>query len=260
MRVAVLALLALAAAPAAAAPPAPKDVVQKLKVALDPPRRSVRTLTFHVSTREATTQATVAEARKVVDGAERRLLVVLAPDGIRGTAYLVQEGGPRPDVQWVYLPAIRRVRTVVSPEAYTAFLNSDYTYADLGFVSARPTYRVLGEAVEGGTNCWKLESVPKETWYYARVVTWVAEDSGLPVKREFYDPANVLWKVERFEQVSKVDGVPTILHRVMEDVQGKTRTEIDVTNLRYDVALPDKLFQPDDLPEASADPIWTRPQ
>ncbi len=101
--------------------------------------------------------------------------------------------------------------------------------------------------------------MPQETWYYARVVTWVAEDGGLPVKREFYDPANVLWKVERFEQVSAVDGVPTVHHRVMEDVQGKTRTEIDVSAVRYDVTLADALFQPDGLPNASADSLWTRP-
>ena len=62
--------------------------------------------------------------------------------------------------------------------------------------------------------------------------------------------------MERWEEVSVVDGMPTALRVSMEDVQAKTRTDIDVSAVRYDVALPEGLLEPALLPKAAASPLW----
>ena len=49
---------------------------------------------------------------------------------------------------WMYLPALDRVRQIVPVETYQRFFDTDFTYADLGFVSRRGQYRLLGR---GGT-------------------------------------------------------------------------------------------------------------
>ena len=81
----------------------------------------------------------------------------------------------------------------------------------------------------------------------------------ISVARDFFDPANQLWKRQRWEQVSEVDGVPTTMHMSMEDVQAKTRTDVDVRSIEYDVDVPDPLFDPASLPSAPTSPVWARP-
>ncbi len=259
MRVIVAASLILASLTASARAAAPDigALVGEMRSALEPARPNIRKLTLRMRGESGeTSQVTVGQVRGTVASNSRILNVVLAPGSLRGIGYLVQEGRPASDVQWLYLPAIGRVRKLVSPEAYTAFLNSDFTYADLGFVSAGARYRLIGTETHDGRRAFRIEGVPKETWYYGRTVTWLAADSRLPLERDLYDPAKQLWKVERWEQLSVVDGVPTALRVSMEDVQGKTRTDIDVSAVRYDVSLPEGLLEPAQLPDAAASPFW----
>jgi hypothetical protein len=251
-------VLVVSAVHAIAGPPEIDTIVERMKSALEPVKPSIRRLTFRASGDGPPAPITVGEARKRVGRSSRHLLVVLAPEVLRGTAGLMYEGGEADDLQWIYSPVIRRVRTIVSPEAYTSFLNSDFTYADLGFVAMRATYALLGEEEIDGEKAWKVEGVPRDRWYYGRTVTWVNQRSGLPHKREFYTPANVLWKVERWDRISTVQGVPTAMRRTMEDVLHKTRTEIDVSSVNYEVWLPDELFDPHELPSAVGHEVWSR--
>src|SRR2546427_4626182 len=65
----------------------------------------------------ATTEIYTLSLHDALPISERRTLnVVLAPEGLRGTAFLVQDDGAASDVQWLYIPAIGRVRQLVSPE------------------------------------------------------------------------------------------------------------------------------------------------
>ena len=108
-----------------------------------------------------------------------------------------------------------------------------------------------------GTRVFRIQAVPPERWYYTRIVTTVAADTFLPIERKFYDPANELWKVERFEGVSTINGVPTVLKTSMDDVQAKSVSTIAVTDLQYGATVPDALLEPDGLPLAATSPIWT---
>ena len=240
-----------------AAPPDVKTIIANMKQAMEPAPASLRKVRLTVAQEGATSSITLGEARaKGADG-NRILAVVLAPADLRGTAYLtLEQPASNADKLWVYVPAIGRVREVVSPEAYSAVLNSDFTYADLGFVTNRSKYSLLGEETTNGVHVYKIQAVPPQTWYYARVVTTVAADSSLPIDRTYYDPANELWKVERFQGVSTIDGVPTALTTTMDDMQSKSRSTLEVTDLRYGAQVPDALMRPESLPQAVASPVW----
>lgn len=234
-------------------------IVKRMRAALEPERPSARKMTFRISgADDDASRVVVGQASSGVGDRRRILTVVLSPESLRGTAYLVEQSSADEDVQWLYLPAIDRVRKVVSPEAYAAFLNSDFTYSDLGMIGRGTRYTLLGEEEQDGTHAYRIEGVPKQTWYYGRTVSWVAADSGLPLQRRLYDAAKQLWKVERWEDVSVVDGVPTTMHVSMNDVQARTRTDINVSAVRYDVDVSDTLFDPSQLPKAAASPLWTQ--
>lgn len=243
--------------PAAAVPPDAVEMVQRMKDALEPTRPSTRRVVLAVRGRDGEEAQWIAgKAFKQLPNGKRSLIVLLEPETLRGTALLIEERMGEPDAKWLYMPALPRVRKIIPVSADEVFLNTDFTYADLGFVSRRGTYRFLGEEERAGKRAYKVEEVPHEQWFYSRIVTWIAADSMLPLQRDYYDRAGVLWKSEYFEKVTVINGVPTPLVIRMEDRQGRTSTELQVSEVRYDVEIPDELFAPERLSQAATSPLW----
>src|SRR5688572_18000837 len=121
--------------PVLAAPPDVNDIVQQMKEVFEPTRQSMRTVTISVAGKEGETAQWVArQVRKQQADGKRTLLVVQDPETIHGNALLVWEKAGEPDAMWWYPPALRRVRKLVPVENYQSFMDTDFTYADLGFV------------------------------------------------------------------------------------------------------------------------------
>jgi len=241
-----------------AAPPDVATMVAKMKAALEPPKASVRQLTLSISAEGgAPTQWTLAEARKSVDGQNRLLTVLLAPQDDRGIASLLLEAtAAKPAMIALYVPDLRRVRTLTGGGANETVLGSDFTYADLSFISPKDHYKFVGTEKLNGKDAYKIEQTPLNPWYYSKVVAWIDPTTMLPIERTYYDPAGALWKVEGFEDVSTIDGQPVATRIKMQDKQTGGSSEIVVTNIRFGVDLPDALFQKDGLPSAIKSPVW----
>ena len=175
---------------------------------------------------------------------------------MNGNSYVIWEPKDNPSVIWTSMPLLRRVRELVGVDVYEHFLGTDFTSADLGFVCLHLQYRLLGEEDHRGKKTYKIEeTVPKERAYYSRVILWVSKDSMLPMQRDYYDVAGLLWKTETFEE-AVIDGVPTPIHIQMQDLHGKSRTDIRVTNVRYHADVPNALFDPAELSRAASSPAW----
>jgi len=276
----------VASAPAFAQPPDAATIARRMKAALEPERSSTRTLLLAMGSagggatdptnrqkevREelgqgaraadgSTTEWTARQALKKLPDGNRILTVILAPDEVKGVAFLVWERTDKPDAEWLYLPAVRRVRKIGPVSAYESFLGTDFTFADLGFVNLRDRkFSLLGEETFAGVPAYKVQEVMAgPVFYYSRIVTWVAKDSMLPLQRDYYDAANQLWKTERFQDVAVIDGTPTVLRIRMEDRISDTSTELRVSKVRYDAVIPDELFDPQKLPQVSKHPLWTQ--
>jgi outer membrane lipoprotein-sorting protein len=253
----VVALLLVGSAVADTAPDI-DTIVSKMKAALEPEVPSVRTMEIAVSTEEGEVRRwTAAQARKRIGDVGYMLTVLLAPEDVKGNALLIIERGKEPDEHWVYLPSVRRVRRVEPVGKYQAFLSTDFTFADFGFVTLDRTYELLGTEEFEGRRAYKIEEVPRERWFYSRIVSWVAADTWFPIRREFYTPAGELWKLERFDQVTRIDGIPTSLRMQMEDVRQRGTSEINVTKISYKAEIPDNLFDPRRLGQAIDSPVWS---
>jgi outer membrane lipoprotein-sorting protein len=242
--------LTLLATPAFASPPEVSTIVQRMKAAFEPEQANTRTVTITVSGPNNSQVSWVAQQARMqqADG-KRTLLVMEQPEDLRGNALLIWERVDQPNTMWWYPPALRRVRQLLPVEVYQRFFDTDLTYADLGYVDRQGNYRLLGEENRHGVQTYAVELVPAQQVYYSRIVTWVAEDTMLPVEREYYDVAGLLWKRMTFEQVTTIDDIPTPLHIRMQDLQQNTRTDVTFSNVRYGVELPPTLFDPQQLPQ-----------
>jgi translation elongation factor P/translation initiation factor 5A len=89
---------------------------------------------------------------------------------------------------------------------------------------------------------------------------WADVETGLPIERNYFDVNNKLYKIERYEHIVAIQNIPTITRVVMTDVQQGSKSELDVTAVKYYQKAPVKLFNPDYLPQAATDQFWKTAQ
>ena len=167
------------------------------------------------------------------------------PADIDGTAFLTWENNDGDDDQFLYLPALRRVRRVVSNQKKNRFVNTDFTYEDLQRRKVdQDTHRILKTETYDDRLCWVLESIPVENAnsQYSRRVSWVAQDLYIPLKVEFYDKRGRLVKQLLNRNLKKIDGFWTVMDAEMQDLNKKTRTLMRISEIKYNRGIPDRVF------------------
>lgn len=234
---------------AVAAEPNANQVIREMKQAIEPSKASTRVITLTAKQAGDTQSVKLIQARKVLpDGTRGSLTFVIEPRDARGLAYLELHNAKSGAKEYTYAPVIRRVRELTPAESYTAFLDSDFTYGDLGFLPTNDKNEFLGTEKEGnGKTFYKVQSTPDAAarqWYYSRYVTWIATDTKLPVKREYYSPAGELFRLELFEDVVQIDGVPTPTKITMTNLGSKSSSELVVSSVSYNNSIPDEFFTP----------------
>jgi len=218
-------------------------ILKKMKNAFEPSLTSTRMVTFVLKSKGEVTNKWVArEARKTGEQGKKSLLVMIEPASVRGIARLITEEEGEVNAMYVYLPALDRIRKIYPVMAYDSFLNTDFTFADLGFIDLRGKHSFIGIEEHDGTKAFKMETVPKDDWYYSRMVSWVTYDNYLPLQRDYYDRAERLWKSQYFEDITTVNNISTPLLVRMVDRQNLTSTEYKISELCYGANVPDEVF------------------
>ncbi len=94
---------------------------------------------------------------------ERLKVVFSTPVQIRGTALLSFSYADRPDDQWLYLPAVKRVKRIASQNKSGPFLSSEFAFEDMMLQELdKFSYALLGAEECGGQRCWRVERRPHD--------------------------------------------------------------------------------------------------
>ncbi len=81
---------------------------------------------------------------EMADDGDRLLVVFETPKSIGGTALLSYAHKFEPDDQWMYLPALKRVKRIASQNKSGPFLSSEFAYEDMALEEVEKfTYRLL---------------------------------------------------------------------------------------------------------------------
>jgi len=96
---------------------------------------------------------------------------------MKGSAYLFWKRADKTTAEWMYCPTIHRVRSISGFTAYDSFFGTDFTYADLGIKDPGGTHRLLGEEMQADMKAYKVETIPRECWYYSSIISWIAVDT-----------------------------------------------------------------------------------
>ena len=119
----------------------------------------------------------------------KQLIRFTSPADIEGTGFLSFEKEDEATEQFLYLPALRRTRRIVSSQKDHRFVNTDFTYEDMERRRVEDyTHIISGEKKKQGRDCWILESRPKAKVQsqYSLVKSWVAKEIYVPLFVEYY--------------------------------------------------------------------------
>jgi hypothetical protein len=141
---------------------------------------------------------------------DKTLSTFLSPADVKGTKVLGWEHIDRDDDQWLYLPALKRVKRIASRNKSGSFMGSEFSYEDIG--NQNPgKYNFSGEpevVMLDGLECYKGERIPKDkNSGYTKQITWVDTKDFLIRKIDYYDRKGELLKTATFSGYKKIDGV-----------------------------------------------------
>jgi hypothetical protein len=133
---------------------------------------------------------------------DKGLTIFDEPRDVKGTAFLSFTHATTPDDQWLYLPALKRVKRIASANKSGPFMGSEFAFEDLSSQEVEKyTYRWLRDESVSERKAWVIERIPQYPHSgYTRQVTWVDMEMYQPLKVEFYDRKKSLLKTLTFEK------------------------------------------------------------
>lgn len=181
---------------------------------------------------------------------KKSILFFQAPAEVKGTGFLAFTHKGKPADQWLYLPALKRVRQI-TPQARTeSFVGTDLSYQDLDIVQEMPSWTeadakssLRGEETVDGVACHVIELAPqREDIGYEKIVLWLGKDDLVPRKLEFFDGETEPAKRLTQRDIKVVDGIPVAHHVDVEAPAKGSKTTIDSSEVRFNQQLEPDLF------------------
>jgi len=133
---------------------------------------------------------------------DKSLTVFENPADVKGTAFLSFSHVLEADDQWLYMPALKRVKRINSANKSGPFMGSQFAYEDLAsFEVNKYKYKYIRDEEINNISTYVVENYPqyKHTGY-TRQLVWVDKKRLIPLKVEYYDRKNVLLKTLAFDQ------------------------------------------------------------
>ena len=166
---------------------------------------------------------------EVEEDGDRSLFVFDEPRDVQGTAFLIHAHKDKADDQWLYLPALKRVKRISSANRSGSFMGSEFAYEDMSPPEVeRFTYRYLRDESCGELTCTVVERFPvDEKSGYSRQVVWQDTEELRLWKVEYYDRKNAhlktltvdgyeryldrYWQASNMNMVNHLTGKSTVL-------------------------------------------------
>lgn len=181
------------------------------------------------------------------DGLEKRLIKFLEPADIRGTGMLIFDFKDATDEMWIYLPALKRTRRIVSNEKGKSFMSSEFTNADMTS-SPLSDFRIRHLPGSGENNQWIIESTPvddekADEYGYSRKISYIRSSDYQFVKMEFYNFDNEHSRTIEIKSVHPLPGGKyTYKNMLAINHRNSRKSEILYTSISAGVDVDDSFF------------------
>lgn len=243
----LLLLLGAAAPVAAEAPPTPAEIM----------RQVLNTDAWGLGDAEVSARAVIKDGRGAArelrfTGRSRRyappltksLIRFQAPADVSGVGFLQIQKSDADDDRHLFLPELGKSRRVAGNTRSSAFMGTDFNYADLDRRDLREGKAVLkGQEPLGKFPCYHMEIAPsRPDSPYARVELWVRTDNFVPLKTLMYSKSNVLLKTLVTQEIKRVEGRWFLTRSLMTNHADGRTTELVIDNVQPKTDIPEDEF------------------
>ncbi len=213
-----------------------------------------RKLTMQMTDRHGKVRVRETRAFRKYFGDEKRTAIFyLKPKNIKDTAFLTYDYDDKEtdDDQWLYLPAMRKVRRISASDRGDYFLGTDLSYEDIKLetrVSVKDyTRKTIGEDVVDGVHCYIVEetAIDNETAEelgHSRRESCVDGTIWMTRRSKFWDLQNKPLKTTHFKNISKVQGLWTAHIIDVENHKTGHHTVFTFSDVNYTDGVKDSIF------------------
>ena len=170
----------------------------------------------------------VATLEGTTDG-DKSHTIFNEPADVKGTGLLTFSHKVDDDDQWLYLPALKRVKRITSSNKSGSFMGSEFAFEDIGSQEVEKyTYKFLREEACEGQPCYVMERYPVSKYSgYTRQVVWMDKAEYRSYKIDYYDRKgsllktlvwkdykrylNKIWRADEMRMLNHQSGKSTLL-------------------------------------------------
>ena len=180
-----------------------------------------------------------------------RMTRFLSPPDVKGTVSLLIEHADKDDDIWIYLPALKKVRRLVSNNKKDSFVGTDFSYADvIGYKVGEWNYKLLKDELVEGQPCYVIEALPKSDAVkasngYSKRIGWLRKDNLMAVKMDYWDESGQMLKTSTYTDIQLVDqkrGKWQAMRLEANNVQTGHRTVIKFESFKANQQVKDEFF------------------
>lgn len=184
---------------------------------------------------------------------DKGLSVFEQPRDVEGTAFLTYSHIEGNDDQWLFLPALKRVKRISSSNKSGPWMGSEFAYEDLSsFEVEKYDYKFLRDDELNGEKMFVVEMVPTyNNSGYSKTIAWIDQEHYRVHRIEFFDQKNDKLKELNMSEFKQYLGKYWRAHRQeMENVQTGKSTTIIWKDYEFNVGLSEDDFNKSSLKRA----------
>ncbi|MFC3093015.1 outer membrane lipoprotein-sorting protein [Alteromonas sediminis] len=204
----------------------------------------------NASGQEASRELRMQSFEMLEDG-DKALTIFDSPKDVAGTAFLSFSHAREPDEQWIYLPAIKRVKRIATKNKSGPFVGSEFAFEDMtSFEVEKYDYDLIREDTFDGEAVWVIEQTPKDDFSgYSKTLVWVDKSEYRARQIEYFDrkgaPLKILvledfrlykdkyWRPHSSEMINLQTGKSTrLITNKLEFDTGVKESDFDKSKLR----------------------------
>ena len=169
------------------------------------------------------------KALEVKGDGDKSITIFDTPRDVKGTAFLSYTHSLKSDEQWLYLPALKRIKRISSSNKSGPFMGSEFAYEDISSQEVEKyKYKFIKDDKINGRDVFVIERTPQyKKSGYTKQISWLDKEMYQPLKIEFYDRKksllktltqhdykkhiNKYWRPARLEMINHQTGKSTTL-------------------------------------------------
>ncbi len=191
--------------------------------------------------------------RKYYGDEKRTVIFYQSPKNIKGTAFLTFDypEAKKDDDQWLYLPAMRKVRRISAADRGDYFLGTDFSYEDIKKESKVTiedyTWATIGEETLDGHECYVTEGIPvskeiaKELGY-GKTKAWVDKEIWMARKVDYWDTRGNYLKTNHITDIQNIQGIWTLHQMDVRNHKTGHHTRFSFSDIDYKSGVDDDVF------------------